>query len=75
MNKEPIHKDFLGQDLTPGSKVVWSNMAYAGFEGTFEVLGCSPKMVRIHRPDAKYKFDQQPRSVDPKNLIVVDKLL
>lgn len=62
------HKDCIGQNITVGAKVLWSNYGgNSGFSGTFEVVSLSAKRVRIENPKTGHRS-----TVDPKAVIVID---
>jgi len=68
----PRLKDYLGQNIYVGSKILWSGGKgmCSGFEKIFEVLAISTQQITIQR--------EQPRrrtSINPKSVIVIDKLL
>jgi excinuclease UvrABC nuclease subunit len=65
-------KDYLGQDIQVGSKILWSGGQgqYAGFEKIFEVLAVNTKKITIQRDNQRHKT-----SVYPTSVVVVDKLL
>lgn len=65
-------KDYLGQEIHIGSKILWSGGQgqYAGFEQIFEVLNVTAKKLTIQRKNQRRKT-----SVHPSDVVVIDKLL
>lgn len=60
-------KDFAGQDLAMGDRVVWAEGGrYAGLRGPYFVRGFTPKMVRVGMPDW-----EKNHSVMARNLVKV----
>lgn len=74
------HKDAIGQDINPDDIVAWSPASKSAGPNFGKVTGITPKRVSLRqwysmddmnrRPDGGYKT-----SVEPKNLIVITKLM
>lgn len=66
------HTDCLGQAIRLGAKVLWSaHNSYAGFEqGVMTVVSMSEKRIRIENEGTGRRS-----TVDPRAVVVVDKLL
>ena len=61
-------KDFLKRDIGIGDTVVHGvGGRYGGLSGPYDVVGLTPKMVRI----SKKTWNGEPSTVSPKNLVVV----
>ena len=65
-------KDGIGQEITPGAKVVWvgGKTQYAGCR-VYEVSHLTPKMVSILVPSYK-KGEFETKSIHPTAALVVD---
>jgi hypothetical protein len=71
-------KDILGQEITVGAKVLWGGgkTQYAGFAGgPVEVVKLTAKQVSIRVPDPYFKDRFEVKSIHPRDLVVVDRLL
>lgn len=66
------HRDCLEQEIKPGARVLWSaHHSHAGFQqGVMRVVSMSEKRVRIEN-----QATGQRSTVDPKAVVVVDKIL
>lgn len=66
------HTDCLDQSINQGARVLWSaHNSNAGFEqGVMVVVSLSDKRIRIENKETGRRS-----SVDPKSVVVVDKLL
>lgn len=66
------HTDCLDQEIKPGARVLWSaHNSHAGFEqGVMNVISMSDKRIRIEN-----KKTGRRSVVDPKSVVVVDRIL
>jgi len=72
------HKDVLGQPIEVGSTVLYGSGGgrgnYAGFSPS-KVIKLTEKMVRIEYTSPNPSMGTNERVVNPKDCVVIDKLL